>query len=142
MEIPCPHCRSINRVPDARLRDGPVCGACKQPILPAAPIELTPANFDTLLSRSALPLVIDFWAPWCGPCRAMAPMFADAAKQLHGRAVLAKLDTEAHPQLAGRFAIRSIPTLALFKDGRELAREAGARPAAEIVRWVESRLLP
>lgn len=140
MEIVCPHCQAINRVPAERLQDGPICGACKQPILPAAPIELTADNFDTLLARSGLPVVVDFWAPWCGPCRTMAPWFAEAARQLHGRAVLAKLDTEAHPALAARFGIRSIPTLAIFKAGQEVAREAGARPAAEIVRWAERAL--
>ncbi|MBS1210708.1 MAG: thiol reductase thioredoxin [Proteobacteria bacterium] len=140
MEIVCSHCKTINRVPTERILDGPACGACKQPILPPEPVELTAANFDTVITRSGLPVVIDFWAPWCGPCRAMAPMYADAAKQLHGRAVLAKLDTEAHPNIAARFGIRSIPTLAIFKAGQEVAREAGARPAAEIVRWVSQSL--
>lgn len=140
MEIVCPHCKAINRVPAERLQDNPVCGACKQVILPDHPIELTADNFDALIERSGLPVVVDFWAPWCGPCRAMAPMFAEAAKQLHGRAILAKLDTDAQPAIAARFGIRSIPTLAIFKNQGEVAREAGARPAAEIVRWVEAQL--
>lgn len=140
MEIVCPHCKTINRVPAERLQDAPVCGACKQAILPAEPIHLTAGNFDALIERSELPVVVDFWAPWCGPCRAMAPMFAEAAKQLHGRAILGKLDTEAETAIAARFGIRSIPTLAIFKGGRELTREAGARPTADIVRWVEAHL--
>lgn len=140
MEVVCAHCKTINRVPAERLLDGPVCGACKQPILPATPVELTTENFDAVITRSGLPVVVDFWAPWCGPCRSMAPMYADAAKLLHGRAVLAKLDTEAHPAIAARFGIRSIPTLAIFEAGREIARETGARPAQEIVRWISTFL--
>lgn len=140
MEIICSHCKATNRVPDERLQDGPACGACKQPLLPPEPVELTLANFDALIERSGLPVVVDFWAPWCAPCRAMAPMYAEAARALQGRAILAKLDTDAHQAIAARCAIRSIPTLAVFSHGRELARESGARPAAEIVRWVEQFL--
>ncbi|MDP5239307.1 thioredoxin TrxC [Uliginosibacterium sp. 31-16] len=136
MEIVCSRCKAINRVPTERLQDGPVCGACKHPILPPEPVELTTDNFDAVIARSGLPVMVDFWAPWCGPCRSMAPMYAEAARQLHGRAVLAKVDTEAQPALAARFGIRSIPTLAIFRTGHEVAREAGARPAPEIVRWV------
>ncbi|NSL54964.1 thioredoxin TrxC [Uliginosibacterium aquaticum] len=135
MEIVCVHCKSINRVPAGRLQDGPVCGACKQPILPAEPVVLTADSFDAVIARNGLPVLVDFWAPWCGPCRSMAPMYAEAARLLHGRALLAKLDTEAQPAIAARSGIRSIPTLALFKAGHEVAREAGARPAQDIVRW-------
>lgn len=138
MEIVCHHCKAINRVPDERLHDDPVCGACKKAILPAEPIEVTLANFDVLVERSELPVVIDFWATWCAPCRAMAPMFADAAKALQGRAILGKLDTDAEGALAARFGIRSIPTIIIFKRGSEVAREMGTHTASQIVSWVES----
>lgn len=137
MEVVCPHCKTVNRVQDERLSDAPVCGACKEPILLEHPIELTVENFDALIERSELPVVVDFWAPWCGPCRAMAPMIAEASKQLNGRAILAKIDTDTQSALAARFGIRSIPTVAIFKNRKELTRESGTRPAAEIVRWVE-----
>lgn len=139
MEIICPHCKATNRVPDERLQDNPVCGMCKEPILPPEPIHLTQANFDAIL-RGDLPVLVDFWAPWCNPCRMMAPFFAEAATQLHGRIILGKLDTEAEQALAARFGIRSIPTLALFHKGQEIARDMGARPAAQIVQWTESHL--
>ncbi len=140
MEIVCHHCKAINRVPDERLHDDPVCGVCKEAILPAAPIELTLANFDALVERSDLPVVVDFWAPWCQPCLAMAPMFAEAARQLQGRAILGKINTDAEGPLAARFGIRSIPTIAIFRHGSELARDVGAHPAGKIVSWVESLL--
>lgn len=134
--VVCPHCHAANRVPAARLADGGTCGKCKAPLFAGQPVELDAANFDRHIGRSDIPVVVDFWAPWCGPCRSMAPAFAGAAKQLEPDFRLAKVNTEEEQALAARFGIRSIPTLALFRNGREVARQAGAMDQASLVRWV------
>jgi thioredoxin 2 len=140
MLIVCPTCATPNRVPDARLQQEPLCGKCGAPILPAQPVELTDSTIAKVIERSELPVVVDFWAPWCGPCNMMAPQYAQVAAQLHGRAVFAKLDTEANPQNAMRHRIRSIPTLAVFKGGVESARQSGAMMAADLTRWLQQTL--
>lgn len=136
--VPCPHCNGLNRLPVHRLGDTPRCGRCKGQVLPGAPFDLDQAHFNSQL-KGDLPLLVDVWAQWCGPCRGFAPVFAQAAAKLQGRCRLAKLDSESHSQLASRLAIRSIPSLILFRDGREVARQSGALALPQLLAWLQQQ---
>jgi thioredoxin 2 len=138
MKITCLACGQVNRVPEARLAAQPKCGVCGEKLLDGHVREINAATLDKAVRNDELPLVVDFWAAWCGPCRMMAPEFAKAAAALAPGVRLAKIDTEAHSEVSARFGIRGIPLLIIFQGGREVARQAGAQPAAGIERWVRS----
>ena len=137
MIVICPSCDTANRLDVGRARDEPVCGKCGTALLDGKPAAIDDSRFERFVSRNELPVVVDFWAAWCGPCRAMAPQFEQAARELQGDAVLVKVDSDASPAASARLGIRSIPTLVLFRNGKEVKRQSGAVQAAQIVAWVK-----
>ncbi len=138
IHVVCPACNAVNRIPAERLSQHPKCGKCKRPLFTGHPAELDEQGFTKQVQRSDIPVVIDFWAPWCGPCRMMAPAFEQATRELEPHFRLAKLNTENERNVAMQYRIMSIPTLAVFLHGRELARQAGAMDAGTLVRWIQS----
>ena len=139
MIIVCPECGAKNRVPEDKLSANPACGQCHQALIPLAPIELNEQNFSNFIQNSDLPILIDLWADWCGPCKMMAPHFATVAKQ-NPQVVFAKIDTEANPRLSSAFHVRSIPTLVMMNKSNETARISGALRAAELQQWLDQQL--
>ena len=135
---PCPHCNGLNRIPAERIGEHPKCGRCKNDVLLAKPFDLKQTYYASQI-KGDLPLLVDVWAEWCGPCKAFAPVFEQAANQLIGKCRLAKLDSETNQQLAGQLGIRSIPSLILFKNGREVARQSGALPLQQLTAWLRSQ---
>ncbi len=138
--IVCPHCGATNRIPKIRLTDKPLCGKCKKKLFTGSPIELNDQNFSKIINKSDIPILVDFWAEWCGPCKMMAPAFAEASSQLEPNVILAKLNTEHAQQTAAQFGIRSIPCLILFKSGKEFSRKTGAMSASQIIQWAQTLL--
>jgi thioredoxin 2 len=136
VQVACPHCLTPNRVPAGRLGEGPKCGKCGALLLEAAPVALDEASFDAFVARTELPVLVDYWAPWCGPCRAMAPHFEKVAGELRQSVRFAKVNTEDAQGIAARAGIRAIPTMVLYRGGKELARTSGAMDAGALRRWL------
>jgi thioredoxin 2 len=138
--VVCTHCGGVNRLPPGRPAGEARCGHCHEPLFAGHPASLDEADLERQITRGHLPVLVDFWAPWCQPCQVMAPAYAQACRELEPRVRVAKLDTQAHPEPAARYAIRGIPTMILFQDGRERARTSGAMDARAIVAWVQDAL--
>lgn len=140
IQITCPHCEATNRLLERKLEQNPKCGKCHQLLFVSKPLELTSKNFKKVISKTSIPIVVDFWAEWCGPCKMMAPIFEQACKVVEPRARLAKLNTEFSQNIAAQFGIRSIPTLIVFKNGKEVSRQSGALDQRNLIQFIEGNL--
>ncbi len=140
LHIVCPHCNGTNRIPSGSIPEEAKCGRCKKSILDTKPIELSPDNIQQHLEKNDIPVIIDFWAPWCGPCKIMGPNFEQASRNFRGKVRFAKVNTEVQQSLGGHFNIRSIPTMILFKKGKEVDRVSGALDATQLISWIQSRV--
>ncbi|MDH3343148.1 MAG: thioredoxin TrxC [Gammaproteobacteria bacterium] len=140
VHITCPNCSTTNRIPANRLDAGGTCGKCGAPLFNHRPVELNSGNFDRMINNNDIPVLVDFWAPWCGPCKMMAPAFEQAAQQLEPQIRLGKLNTEKEQSIAARYGIRSIPTLAIFKNGKVIAQQAGAMNQEQLISWARSQV--
>ncbi len=138
VNICCPGCNVVNRVPNSKLADKPKCGSCRDPLFGGKPVELTSTNFSKVINKTDIPVVVDFWAPWCGPCKMMAPIFEQATATVEPQVRMAKLNTEVAQNIASKYGIRSIPTLVIFKKGKEVARQAGAMDSGTLMRFVKA----
>ena len=138
VELVCPHCQAINRVPKARLGDGPTCGKCSEPVLPRAPVNLTEQTMARFIEKNQLPVLVDFWAEWCGPCRMIAPILEELVQETGDLAVIAKLNIDENPEMPALLGIRSIPTLMLFKDGKTVGTKVGIHTKSALLEWIKS----
>ena len=137
IHLVCPHCESLNRLPVSKRHESGQCGKCHKPLFTGSPVDLSSKNFSRYISKNDIPVVVDFWAPWCGPCKMMAPVFNQAAQQLQPQVQVAKVNTETEQSLAMQYQVRSIPTIAIFKAGKEIARTAGAMDITNLVSWIK-----
>ncbi|MFT4633444.1 MAG: thioredoxin 2 [Candidatus Azotimanducaceae bacterium] len=140
--IVCPQCFVTNRVPDARLTDAPTCGKCRQALFQASPVSVNMTQFQKMVAYNDIPVIVDFWAQWCGPCKMFAPVYSEAAQTLEPKFRLLKVDTEAQQDIASQYRIQSIPTIAMFKHGKEFTRQAGAMPLGQFMSWVDQNVQP